>query len=253
ESSGSLFPAAEPFRNMTRTTTASTLEPHPLELSPSTRSAASSSNARFLVDAMIPTLPAEMPPPPPLGMRVAHPAAAVSSYPDEWMLAQGHFSSPSAPPVAAILPQAAASLGWGSAPPMVNGGGVAPWVPLSTNPGAAANSWSMSAAGVDVNGGMTSMHMGSSAMAQVPHNPVSYSAQGHAAETAVPYASWPGSAMATSVSPHSLLPHHGGHAFHTLSTAAPGLVESNAYNRNQMRAEAAPYVPGTMAVGVQAC
>ncbi|CAE8592090.1 unnamed protein product, partial [Polarella glacialis] len=93
ESSGSLFPAAEPFRNMTRTTTASTLEPHPLELSPSTRSAASSSNARFLVDAMIPTLPAEMPPPPPLGMRVAHPAAAVSSYPDEWMLAQGHFSS----------------------------------------------------------------------------------------------------------------------------------------------------------------
>jgi len=224
-----------------------------------------------------------------------HPAAAVveaqpqvAGFADlaaDWMMSQGHFAS--RPSLPSLSPTSSPPVPtWGS-----SGSGLShaanapagyPWAALSTTPpGGRAHSWPMGTAPPDAQqlaGGSPAMHMHGPAMTRGPSTgglpsapeAASWATPGHSVarvagvpENALAYASWSSASLGSSVSPTMASLHHAQTpaAFPALATAAPMTAMSYAdqptmFTRNQMRAEAAPYVPGTttaLGVGVQAC
>lgn len=195
----------------------------------------------------VPPPPMEMPPPPPMGYEVSQ--KGTSSYSEstsgDWANAQVQLSS-STRPGAAAVPAAASLLAphmapgvWGlasgpaSASAGAGAGTAGHWAPLSTNPGN-TTSWSSNAVPPEAGG---SLHLDVAVVSTPSTMPYSMSGQapdasmtfgGHWSENgALVYSAMPSMMSASRAEPNSL--------------------------RSQMRAEAAPYVPGTFAVGVQAC
>eukprot|EP00930_Biecheleria_cincta_P069456 TRINITY_DN5719_c0_g1_i1.p1 TRINITY_DN5719_c0_g1~~TRINITY_DN5719_c0_g1_i1.p1 ORF type:complete len:349 (-),score=53.69 TRINITY_DN5719_c0_g1_i1:198-1151(-) len=212
-----------------------------------------------------------------------HPAAAaveaqpqVTGFADpaaDWMMSQGHFASrPSLSPTSSPPVPTWGSSGSGLAHTANAPAGSSPWAALSTTPpgGRAHNSWPMGTAPPDAQqlaGGSPVMHMHGPAMTRCPA-PGGLAAAAEAASWATPghsvarivgapeiggtYASWSSASLGSSVSPTMASLHHTQTpaVFPALATAAPMTAMSYAdqptmFSRNQMRAEAAPYVPGT--------
>jgi len=190
-----------------------------------------------------------------------HPASA-SVQPQEWMM-PGQFTRPSisptnSPPVPHPMwdnSGSAASGGGGCGQP--SGGSTHPWATLSTQPGQnlPPGSWSQMTSTVsDSPMGSNTMHMNSPAMAQGPATTgrMSYMMGQQSMETGSgqTYAApWTAGTMAPMPSVQGQI------AFPALSTPAPGAMsahEQSMWNHSQMRADAAPYVPGTYGSGVQA-
>lgn len=168
----------------------------------------------------------------------------------DWMMSQGQFASrpsmspTSSPPVPQPSPMWGTSAGSGCCGAPHANSGSPPWTTtLSTNPAG----WPMSTGTVqDSLVTNSAMHM--NAVPVVSSYMVGQQ-QGAEAGSSNSYASWPAGAMGNSIAPQ-MMPVQG---FAT-GTVAPRADQSNMFNhRNQMRAEAAPYVPGAMPLGVQAC
>lgn len=206
-----------------------------------------------------------------------HPsAAAVESQPQvtsmaaDWMMSQhGHFASrPSLSPTSSPPAPTWGSSGSGLAAHAANAPAGSPWgAALSTTPphgGRAAHSWPMGTAPTDAQQ-LAAVHMHGPAMTTAQSASWGTTGQSGArvAENAGAYASWSSASLGSSVSPTMGSLHHAQTpaALPALATAAPMMAMSYAdqptmFTRNQMRAEAAPYVPGTttaLGVGVQAC
>jgi len=197
-----------------------------------------------------------------------HPPTSVQ--PQDWQghfAAQGHYAtrpsiSPTNSPPAPPHPNAGAMWGGSAASGGCQpnqGGSAHPWATLSTLPGPnlPPTNWSQMGSTGASDSPMSlsgnSMHMNSPAMAQGPASGChgSYIMGHQTAEigSGPTYAAWNSGNMAPAMPSVQ-----GQIAFPTLSTA-PGAMsahEQSMWNQSQMRADAAPYVPGTYGSGVQA-
>lgn len=202
---------------------------------------------------VLPPPPLEMPPPPPPGFEASGGA--------EWPMLHSHFPSrPSIPAQSSGPPPPAVAPGvWGigglGAAVAAPGKHAGSWAPLSTNPGG-MSSW-LSTGVSECNSGALPVASGglvhaACASGSTGSAHMSYPLQPAPAENSLPALSlWAApSTAAPLVAPAGIMP--------SMTMAAPATMSSMQAEkpvtyRNQLRAEAAPYVPGGMSLGVQAC
>lgn len=220
-------------------------------------------------NGMLPSPPCELPPPPPLGFEAQVPMnPPYNNEPlgADWVTAQGHFATGSRTQMAlghvphhgpSIQAQAPAAPEWGMRPnlapahfprevPVTSSPGQWGPMPAAMNPAmsGAPGSWAPS----------TAFH--AEAPPQMTHMPSAYVMSPDAGQ----YGMWP-AATNPPVLEQQLSPQQLPHGQPGLYPAHPSLASPTRYSQsemqnaywNQMRPEAATYVPGGVAVGVPAC